>query len=232
MSGCLCEKLAGDSLELSSVCLGSLWVFANLGPADMEALARAAQRRRWAKGETIFAQGEAARRMFLLKAGRVKLCKVTPEGNELILDIRGGGDFLGEGMLTAEEEFPLSAVCLEETLTCGFSREGFEALVLTHPNIGLQVIRNLSARIDSLTQRVGSMSATHLEERLHQVLWQVAREHGRPAGRGRELAMPFTHEELSFLVGAHRVSITRALKALGEAGMVVRRGKSLVVAPV
>jgi CRP/FNR family transcriptional regulator len=197
----------------------------------MAALTQAAQRRRYQKGETIFAQGQPARRMFLLKAGRVKLCKVSAEGNELILDFRGAGDFLGEGMLTSDEDFPLTAVCLEETLTCGFTREGFEALVLQHPNIGLQVIRNLSRRIDSLTQRVGSMSATHLEERLHQVLWQVAREHGRPAGEGRELAMPFTHEELSFLVGAHRVSITRALKGLREAGMVVQRGKSLVVAP-
>ncbi|MCB2191554.1 MAG: Crp/Fnr family transcriptional regulator [Deltaproteobacteria bacterium] len=231
MSSCLCQQLAGDQMELSPVCLGSLWVFANLKPPEMEALSQAAQRRRYQKGETIFYQGEPARRMFLLKAGRVKLCKVTAEGNELILDFRAGGDFLGEGMLTSEEEFPLSAVCLEETLTCGFTREGFESLVLQHPNIGLQVIRNLSERIDSLTQRVGSMSATHLEERLHQVLWQVAREHGIPAGDGRELAMPFTHEELSFLVGAHRVSITRAMKALREAGMVAQRGKSLVVAP-
>ncbi|MFH2125767.1 MAG: Crp/Fnr family transcriptional regulator [Pseudomonadota bacterium] len=231
MSSCLCQQLAGGQMDLSPVCLGSLWVFANLSPPEMQALAQAAQRRRYEKGETIFAQGEPARRMFLLKAGRVKLCKVTAEGNELILDLRGGGDFLGEGMLTSEDQFPLSAVCLEETLTCGFSREGFESLVLSHPNIGLQVIRNLSRRIDSLTQRVGSMSATHLEERLHQVLWQGAREHGRPAGGGRELAMPFTHEELSFLVGAHRVSITRAMKALREAGRVVQRGKSLVVAP-
>jgi len=231
MSSCLCQQLAGGQMDLSPVCLGSLWVFANLSPPEMQALAQAAERRRYKKGETIFAQGEPARRMFLLKAGRVKLCKVTAEGNELILDLRGGGDFLGEGMLTSEDRFPLSAVCLEETLTCGFSREGFESLVLSHPNIGLQVIRNLSQRIDSLTQRVGSMSATHLEERLHQVLWQVAREHGRPAGGGRELAMPFTHEELSFLVGAHRVSITRAMKALREAGRVVQRGKSLVVAP-
>lgn len=218
-------------MKLSSVCLGSLWVFANLSPPEMEALTQAAQRCRYHKGETIFHQGEPARRMFLIKAGRVKLGKVTPEGNELILDLRGGGDFLGEGMLTSEEEFPLSAVCLEETLTCGFTRQGFEELVLGHPNIGLQVIRNLSRRIDSLTQRVGSMSATHLEERLHQVLWQVAREHGRPAGQGRELTLPLTHEEMSFLVGAHRVSITRAMKALRQTGLVVQRGKSLVVAP-
>jgi hypothetical protein len=34
---------------------------------------------------------------------------------------------------------------MEEILLCGFTKERFEKLVLEHPNIGLQVIRNLTA---------------------------------------------------------------------------------------
>ncbi len=40
---------------------------------------------------------------------------------------------------------------------------------------------------------------------------------------------PLTHEELGFLVGAHRVSITRAMKVLKESGKVVREGKTLIL---
>jgi len=219
-------------MELNPTCLGSLAIFQGLEPEEKQALASRALRRRYAAGEAVFHQGEPADQMFLIKAGRVKLSKVNQEGDEIILDIRGGGDVLGENMLNQEGElFPVAAVCLEPTLTCGFSRAGFEKLVLAYPAIGLTVIKNLSQRIDRLTQRVGSMSATHLEERLYQVLLQVAQEHGRRAGEGLELPMPFTHEELSFLVGAHRVSITRALKGLKEAGKVVQRGRSLIVAP-
>jgi CRP-like cAMP-binding protein len=69
------------------------------------------------------------------------------------------------------------AWCMEDTLICGFNRLGFEKLVLSHPQIGLQVIKNLSRRITWLTSRVGSMSITNLEDRLHRVLVQVAREH-------------------------------------------------------
>jgi hypothetical protein len=54
------------------------------------------------------------------------------------------------------------AWCMEETLTCGFTRERFEKLVLDHPRIGLQVMRNLSSRISSLTNRIEShFSAFH-----------------------------------------------------------------------
>jgi CRP/FNR family transcriptional regulator len=232
MSQCLCEKLANGEMELSPTCLGNLAIFQGLEPAEMQALAAKVLRRRYAGGETVFRQGEPADQMFLIKAGRIKLSKVSEEGDEIILDIRGAGDVLAENMLNQEGgRFPVSATCLEDTLTCGFSRQVFEELVLTHPNIGLRVIKNLSRRIDRLTQRVGSMSVTHLEQRLYQVLLQVASEHGRRAGDGLELPMPFTHEELSFLVGAHRVSITRALKGLKEAGKVVQRGRSLIVSP-
>ena len=39
-------------------------------------------------------------------------------------------------------------------------------------------MRNMSERISWLTSRVGSMSSTHLEDRLYAVLTTVAREHG------------------------------------------------------
>ena len=156
--------------------------------------------------------------MFLIKGGRIKLSKVTEEGLEITLDIRKAGDFLGENMLNQDAAFPVTATCLTDAVLCGFSKAGFEELVLAHPNIGLQVIRNLSRRIDWLTSQVGSISRSNLEERLYRVLVNVAREHGRRNQQGLLLDMPLTHEELGFLVGAHRVSITRAMKALKQAG--------------
>ncbi len=226
---CVCQKLAGGR-PLDPACLGSIWLFADLGEADRRALLARAVRRRYDQGATIFRQGAPADRMFLIKAGRVKLSKVSEEGRELTLDLRKGGDFLGEGMLTREGgEFPLSAVCLEETFTCGFDRPSFEALVLERPGLGLQVIRNLSRRIEWLTARMGDLACSHLEERLYRVLLRMAREHGSSGGQELILPLPFTHEELSFLLGAHRVSVTRALKELRETGRVRQEGGAFII---
>ena len=167
--------------------------------------------------------------MFLIKAGRVKLTKVTEDGQEMTLDIRQGGDFIGENMLNEVINYPVTAACMGDTLTCGFTKEGFERLILERPTIGLQVIRNLSKRIDSLTSRIGNMSITALEDRLYKVLVNVAMEHGIQAPGGRRILFPLTHEDLSFLVGAHRVSITRAIRALKESGKVAQEGRNLIV---
>lgn len=85
--------------------------------------------------------------MFLIKGGRVKLVNFFEDGSELTLDIRKDGDVVGENSFSNQGLYPVSAICLEETLTCGFNRNQFEQLILKHPNIGLQVIKNLSDRI-------------------------------------------------------------------------------------
>ena len=51
----------------------------------------------------------------------------------------------------------------------------------------------------------------------------VARKHGTVSPQGTVIQFPLTHEDLSFLTGAHRVSITRAMKALKAAGKIIHR---------
>ena len=226
---CLCEQIAGNDIELSPTCIGHLWIFQNLEAKEVEALSREALRKKSTAGQALFLQGDPTDEMFLLKGGRVKLSKVLEDGAELTLDIRKAGDFVGENMFSEEGHYPVSAYCLEDTLTCGFSRSQFEQLVLEHPKVGLQIIKNLSERITWLTQRVGSLAVTNIEDRLYRVLTSVAKEHGTISPQGTVIQFPLTHEDLSFLTGAHRVSITRAMKSLKAAGKIVHEDKRLIL---
>lgn len=230
--GCVCEREAGREHSLSPTCIGHLWVFEDLRSEELAALTKTALRRIYQKGQEVFSQGKKADKMFLIKAGRVKLSKLSETGDEFTLDIRKAGDFLGENMLLEDTLYPLTATCLENTLVCGFDKAGFENLVLENPNIGLQVIKNLSKRIDWLTSRMGSLSLSNLEDRLYNVLVNVAKEHGFKDHKGYIIQFPLTHEELSFLVGAHRVSITKAMKSLKESGKIVQQGRSLIISNI
>lgn len=226
---CLCDQQAGKGLPLAAECIAQAWVFADLGADDVEALLRAAWRARFEAGEPIFHQGQPAEAMFLIKAGRVKLTKATEDGRELIIDIRKAGDVVGETLLAQETRYPLSAFCLEDTLVCGLTKSRFEGLVSQRPRIGLQVIKNLSDRVSRLQSRVDSMSEVRLEERIYRVLVTVAQEHGTPGAEGTVIHFPLTQEELAFLTGSHRVSVSRVMKGLVRSGRVLRRGRYLVL---
>jgi CRP/FNR family transcriptional regulator len=226
---CLCEQIAGKDIELTSTCIGHLWIFDNLETEEIEALTHKSLKKKWYKGQSLFLQGDTNAEMFLIKGGRIKLSKVIEDGRELTLDFRKSGDFVGENMFSEQGQYPVSAYCMEDTLTCGFNRSQFEQLVLKHPNIGLQIIKNLSERISWLTSRVGSLAVTNIEERLYRVLVSVAKEHGKMSSLGIVIQFPLTHEELSFLTGAHRVSITRAMKALKNTGKIIDKDRNLIL---
>jgi CRP/FNR family transcriptional regulator len=226
---CTCDELLKGQAGVSPVCLAHLWLFQALSETEVQALTAAAWRKPFEKGQYVFIEGQPATLLFVIKAGRVKLVKTDEDGTEILVDIRKAGDFIGETFLSADADYPLTAECVEDSLLCGFTKERFERLVTEHPNIGLQIMRNMSERISWLTSRVGSASSTHLEERLYAVLVTVAREHGTRTASGLVIEFPLTHEELSFLVGAHRVSVTKALKALRESGKVTQEGKHLIL---
>ncbi len=226
---CPCTQMAGKDIELSPICIGQFWLFKDLGTREREALSREALRKKMKKGDILFHQGDPADEMFLIKGGRIRLMKIFEDGRELTLDIRKAGDFVGESMFSDKIRYPVTAISLEDTLTCGFSRHQFEKLVIQHPDIGLKIIRNLSERISWLTERVGDFTISNIEERLFSVLCNVAHQHGTKSTRGFVIQFPLTHEDLSFLTGAHRVSITRAMKGLREAGKIIHQGKTLIL---
>ena len=200
-----------------------------LSAEDVRFLSHRAVQRDFQTGEAVFLQGDASSSLFLILSGRIKLNKILEDGSEILLDIRGAGDFIGEYVFSRQwPASPASAWCMEPSRLSEFTQELFEEIAGERPNIGIQVIRRLGRQIASLTTRVGSMSIPRLEDRLYKVLADLAREHGTREDRGYVIAFPVTHEELSFLVGAHRVSITKALKSLKDSGFIVQEGRTML----
>jgi CRP/FNR family transcriptional regulator, cyclic AMP receptor protein len=226
---CKCMALAGPGATIHPRCFEQIWLFEGAPHEALCKLARELTRKKLGTGEDLFRQGDRADSIYLVKMGSVKLWKTTEEGRSVTLDIRKAGDLLGESVLLEEGTYPVGATCLEPTLTCGFDRKTFETLVTNHPDVGLVVIRNLSRRIQQLSGKVGALSEPNLEDRLYEVLVNVAREVGARQPGGWTIVFPLTHEEIGFLVGAHRVSVTRALSRLRDTGKVRMSGKKLFV---
>ena len=55
--------------------------------------------------DTIFRQGDAAKEVFYIQGGSVKLIVVNESGREAVVAILEAGDFFGEGCLTTQSDF-------------------------------------------------------------------------------------------------------------------------------
>jgi len=228
-NACFCSEHGSPGVVLHPGCFGQVWLFDGVPHEAWNDVSKSFVRKKLAAGEDLFRQGDRAESMHLIKFGSVKLWKLTEEGRVLTLDIRKAGDLLGESVLLEESEYPVGATCLEPTLTCGIDKRTFESLVVDYPMVGLVVIRNLSRRIQNLSEKVGALSEPNLDDRLYAVLVNVAREMGTRVPGGWRFAFPLTHEEIGFLVGAHRVSVTRTMGRLRDIGKIRTEGKALFV---
>lgn len=89
------------------------------------ALARHVQRRRFAKGEVVFRQGDPSRDIHVLRGGLVKLFYLTHDGKEWIKSfIADAGVFGSRRSQIAGGTSAFSAACLEpsEVLVLGYDR--------------------------------------------------------------------------------------------------------------
>lgn len=221
--------MAGQAGPLHVRCFEQIWLFEGASDEALCAVAKKLVRKKLDAAEELFRQGDRADSIYLIKMGSIKLWKITEDGRSVTLDIRKAGDLLGESVLLEEGIYPVGATCLEPTMTCGFDKKTFEDLILEQSSIALVVIRNLSRRIQQLSGKVGALSEPNLEDRLYEVLVNVAWEVGARGPGGWTIAFPLTHEEIGFLVGAHRVSVTRALGRLRDTGRVRLSGKQLFI---
>lgn len=134
--------------------------------------------------------------MFLVKGGRIKLTKYFGHGRELTLDLRKCGELFGEDILGSTEKYPVSAMAIENTVTCGVYKKDIEKLILEHREIGLVIIKNMSNRISSLSSRLENMSILYIQDRLYNLLLNIAKDHGVEKSNGYLINFNLTHEEL------------------------------------
>ena len=65
--------------------------FSTLSQAEMDRVAGETMERSFAKGEVLFLEGEACLGLYVVKSGRVRIFKSSPEGREQVLMTAAAG---------------------------------------------------------------------------------------------------------------------------------------------
>ncbi|MDT8285936.1 MAG: cyclic nucleotide-binding domain-containing protein [Elusimicrobiales bacterium] len=117
------------------------------------------QERTYLKGETIFAEGDIGRALFIVFSGKVTLTKLNPEtGKAEPLAEVNPGEFFGEMALLEEMPRSAGAAAAEETQVFMLFKTKLESLLFSYPRIGVviasQLAKILSARLRAKTGKV------------------------------------------------------------------------------
>src|SRR6266487_1384767 len=76
--------------------LKQVTIFSSLSDSEMRDLMSVAKRRRFRAGEVIFHRDDPGQVLYIIKEGKVKICLISPDGQEISLVVFGKGEYFGE----------------------------------------------------------------------------------------------------------------------------------------
>ena len=71
-------------------------LFAAINDEDTKALLAITTESTLSRGQTLFAEGDAGDRLYVILEGKVKLTRTAPDGRENLLSVLGPGEMFGE----------------------------------------------------------------------------------------------------------------------------------------
>jgi CRP/FNR family cyclic AMP-dependent transcriptional regulator len=200
-------------------------LFADLGPVELEALAKVAEEREFTRDQSIFSVNEPPDGLYLVANGRVKVCLSSAEGKELILATLGGGQFFGEMALLDDAPRSASVIAQLPTTCYRIRRDDFHRLLETHPSMARKLLRELSLRLRRANAQMESLVTLDVVGRMARYFIDLARQHGQLLGNGWVAVRRPTHQDIASSIGTSRETVTRLMNDLEQRGLVVNEGK-------
>lgn len=203
--------------------------FCSPSSAAAKALDRIKFTSTYPRGAVLFGEQEAARGVFILSKGRVKLSMTSSEGKSVILRIAGSGEVLGLHGVVSGQPYQASAETLEPCEVHFVRAEDFLRFLRENPEASLRAAQQLSENYQIACEQVRSIGLAHsamgkLAGFL--LLWAAK---GQPTKQGTRVLLTLTHEEIGQMVGLSRETVTRTLGDFRRRQFVAGHGAAVVI---
>lgn len=177
----------------------------------------------FARGENIFTDGSESTGFYIILRGRVKVYKLSPEGKEQILHIARSNELLGAVPAFSGSPYLAHADALEKTQTFFFPRKDFLALIKREPSVVMNMMANLSMRLQHFTRLIEDLSLKEVPGRLAAYLLFLCDR----TGCDNSLEMDISKGQLASLLGTIPETLSRILRRLSQKNIIQVRGRKI-----
>jgi CRP/FNR family cyclic AMP-dependent transcriptional regulator len=217
--------MGGTVREDAGHSLRGIRLLQSLSEAELSALEQRCRWRRAGPGQQILDRSSDDRDVFFVVEGSVRAVDFSPSGREVVYAVIGAGGHFGE--LSAIDGLARSAsvVAAEHCLLAALTPTQFESLILSRPEVALELLRNLVRIIRTTDERLTEVSTLGTMARVCRELLRLARADEQT---GQWLIAPLpTQRELAGRAGTTRETVARTLSQLARENIVERTGDAL-----
>ena len=169
-------------------------------------------------GQTLFEQGMPARAFFLLLEGSVKLTRLSPDGNEKVIDLIHPGQTFAEAVIfNGGPGFPVNAVVLSPSHLVSIDAAAYLDVLYDSPKACLDIMARISQRLHWLVNEVDRLTLHNATYRLVSYLLD------QTAGASDEscdVCLSAPKHVIASRLSIKPETLSRTLKRLSDSGLV------------
>jgi CRP-like cAMP-binding protein len=193
---------------------------------DRQALLQLARRRRFARKEVVFHEGDPGDTVHVIVSGHVAVRNTTPLGDVAMLRVLGPGQHFGELALVSEGPRNATVVALDAVETRSVPRSHFDELRRKHPAIDKAMMEALVGEVRRLSHQLQDLMYVPVDKRLCRRLAELADLYDSDGA----VTIPITQEDLAQLTGTTRPTANKVLRMAEADGLIaVARGRIQVI---
>ncbi len=200
------------------------FLFARLDDALLERIAKRAVRVRLAEGESLFEQGDPATRFYLVHSGQIKLYRLSPQGNEKVIEIVTPGSTFAEALMFLDRpKYPVGAQALQPAELISIDAVDFASMLRGSVETCFLLMGDMSQRLRGLLREIDELS-------LHSATCRVAAYLTQNAPPDSDVFdLPYAKQVLASRLSVKPETFSRIIKSLSDSGAIAISGSRIEI---
>lgn len=217
---------AGVKVNNVQINLRKIPLLANLTDEEMGRVKADLRIKRFARRETIIRKGDDGNSLLFLLAGQLQVIDVTEDGRAIGLRILSEGDFFGEIAVINASKRSASVVALSEGLVA-FLPSATALYLFSHSlPVANHMMRYMATKIQRDSEFRALLSIHNTSKRIYTFLDLIKEK--KPGNPGMVENLP-THQDIAIMINTSRETVTRALLALAQQGIIQKDMHRLII---
>jgi len=167
-------------------------------------------------GRVLFKKGDPGTGLVAIVSGIVRISVASGDGNEIVLNLVGTNEILGEISLLDGGARTADAVTATKCQLLTLDRRDFVGVLHDHPAFAVRLLALVSARLRRTSEQLEDMTFADPKTRLAKALLRLAEIQGAT----EEAPISITQKALGWMVGLSRESTNKCLRQWEAAGYV------------
>lgn len=178
----------------------------------------------YSEGTVLFKQGAAARDVYLLEQGLVKVIFLDPGGEEVIIELCSApGTLIGASCAVLGKHAVSAAVVTRNTRMRRVAASSFIELIRQNVEMSWQLHKLHCAQHLELLDRSAQLGYLSVRERVEQLIWNLASACELvPTPKGLRMQLPLKYRELAQLITVSPEHLCRVLGVIEKEGLIRR----------